>query len=220
MIATINGNVVFSGEVPTINSPLRIGPVNSSDTGLLFSVTDTQLFPTNLTESYTVSIAVSGGYGAKFGDIYSNYQSQYTYTDPVAVLANSSIDGTTLHIGSINSGNVAIGQFISLSDQANNPDMVLAKITAGSDLTWTVNNNQTILDTTMFTYGINLVKESTATDFVPINTGFINTGPRVSNISVNGVVCPIVTPNTRYGTVGVPSGSTISYNLSLEKLRN
>jgi hypothetical protein len=89
LTATINGNVVFSGELPTINSPLPIPPIDSTNAGLLFSLPDSPLFPTNQTASYTVSITVSGGYGAIFTGIYNNYENQWTFTDqPAAVLAN------------------------------------------------------------------------------------------------------------------------------------
>jgi hypothetical protein len=207
LTTTINGNIVFSGEVPTINSVLPM--VDVIDEVPLFSLKDSQLFPTNQQGSYAVSITVSGGYGAIFGKIYSNYEHLLTRINdqPVAVLANCSIEGNTLTIGSIISGNVATDQLLVLS---NNHDLD-TQITAGSGLTWTVNNNnQAISDANILAYGIDY-NRGTATDFREINLG-----SEISDVIIDGVAQPINPPFTRYGLLIVPSGSTISYNLSVK----
>ena len=207
LTTTINGNIVFSGEVPTINSSLPIPPTDDTNEAPLFSLYDTQLFPTNQQGLYTVTITVSGGYGATFGKIYSNYEHLGTRTSqPVAVLANSSIEGNTLTIGSIISGSVHIGQLLSLSNDHN--QNLQTQITAGSGLTWTVNNNQTLSDTNIYAYDFDF-KPGTATDFVPINLK-----SEISDVIIDGVAQPIITPQ---GLIIVPSGSTLSYNLSLRQ---
>ena len=213
LTATINGNTVFSGEVPTINSPLPIPPIDSTNAVVLFSLPDSPLFPTNQAKSYTVSITVSGGYGAIFTGICSNYAARRprpgSLTDqPVAVLANSSIEGTTLTIGSIISGSVAIGQLVSLSNQ-HSPLLDLNEITAGSGLKWTVKTSQTISDTNMSTYGVDMI-QGTATDFVDFNYK-----SRISDVIIDGVAQSIISPFTQYGPRIVLSGSTFAYNLTV-----
>ena len=213
LTAIINGNVVFSGELPTINSPLPIPPVDRTNAGLLFSLPDSPLFPTNQAGSYTVSITVSGGYGAIFTGIYNNYVRHGTITDqpvavqPVAVLANSSIEGTTLTIGSIISGSVAIGQLVGLSNQYS----PLSVIVAGSGLTWTVKTSQTISDTNMLTYDVGMT-HGTATDFTEV---FHGSGSGISDVIIDGVAQAIESQYTQYGPIIVPSGSTLAYNLKI-----
>jgi len=207
LTATINGNVVFSGELPTINSPLPIPPVDDTNAGLLFSLPDSPLFPTTQTASYTVSITVSGGYGAIFTDIYNNYVRKYNRIgSPAAVLANSSIEGTTLTIGSIISGSVAIGQVLDVS---HDPGKLPPRITAGSGLIWTVNDSLTISDTNICTYDVDIT-HGTATDFTETYNG-----SGISDVIIDGVVQAMIPPFTRYGPIIVPSGSTISYNLNV-----
>ena len=207
LTAIINGNVVFSGELPTINSSLPIPPVDDTNAGLLFSLPDSPLFPTNQTASYTVSITVSGGYGAIFTGIYNNYVGKWKSTDqPAAVLANSSIDGTTLTIGSIISGSVAIGQVLDVSHDFGKLPL---RITAGSGLTWTVNDSQTISDTNIRTYGVEIT-HGTATDFTEVYSG-----SGISDVIIDGVAQAIIPPITRYGPIIVPSGSTLAYNLKI-----
>jgi Pectate lyase superfamily protein len=61
------------------------------------------------------------------------------YNSPAAVTTGSSIAGTTLTIGSVVSGTVAIGQ------QVTGPGVTASTyITGGSGTSWTVNNSQTV----------------------------------------------------------------------------
>jgi hypothetical protein len=206
LTATINGDTVFSGEVPTINSSLPMPPVDDTDAGLLFSLIDSQLFRSNQPGSYAVSITVSGGYGAIVTGIYNNYVKHAILTDqPVAVLANSSIEGTTLTIGSIISGSVAIGQLVCLSNQYE----PLAEITAGSGLTWTVRTSQTVSDKEMLSYGVDMT-HGTATDFREVYHGL-----GISDVVIDGVAQTIIPPVTRWGPIIVPSGRTLAYNLKV-----
>jgi len=59
LTATINGETVFSGEVPTINSPMPTPPIDLPS--ILFSLENSVLFPTNWQGSLPMSITVTGG---------------------------------------------------------------------------------------------------------------------------------------------------------------
>ena len=63
---------------------------------------------------------------------------------PAAVIATSSISGTTLTVGSVSSGTVAIGQAVVGPGVADG-----TYITAGSGSSWTVGISQTVASTTM-----------------------------------------------------------------------
>jgi hypothetical protein len=219
LTATINGNIVFSGEVPTTNSPLPLPPVDDQvdNAVLLFSLPDSPLFPSNQTLSYPVSISVSGGYGVILSAIYSNYTNIPT---PIvqAVLANSTISGTTLTIGSVISGNVAIGQIVNCY---NNNVVKGSRIAAGSGLTWTVEYNKfslsDILTATDMTTHTTTMTNGTATDFVKIEqTGCEDiTENLYHDVTIEDVVQPVPAPHTVYGPFIVPTGSTLAYNLKL-----
>jgi len=211
LTATINNNVVFSGEVPTINTPIP-PPTNNGinmDKVLLFSLPDSPLFPTNWEGSYPVSITVSGGYGVIFTEIYSNYMTILTEIGYV-VLANSSIEGNTLTIGSVVSGNVAIGQIL------HGPDIPEGTvITDGSDLLWTINNSHTLLDVDLYTLDRTLSR-GTATHF----NKMINANGVLTDVMIDDVVQPLMPSLTQHGRLIVTNGSILSYNLNLAKGSN
>ena len=70
--AQINGTTVFSGEVSTIDTPWP-EPTDLSSGNVLFSVTDSSLFPTNFAGSYPMTITASNGLGIVLGDVLSNW---------------------------------------------------------------------------------------------------------------------------------------------------
>jgi hypothetical protein len=101
----------------------------------------------------------------------------------------------------------------------NNGGLLYNRITAGSGLTWTVfNNDQTISDTTLVTYGGDATP-GTATDFDEVSCG-----SGISDVIIDGVAQAIIPPITRYGPINwpvrygpiiVPSGSTLAHNLKI-----
>lgn len=73
LTAEINGTTVFSGTVPTNNSPLPVPSTSLANASPLFSIADSPLFSTDFAGSYPMTITVAGGYGALFGQIKCNY---------------------------------------------------------------------------------------------------------------------------------------------------
>ena len=212
LTATINGTNVFSGEVPTINSPVPVPPIDFSNEVILFSIENSSLFPTNYAGSYPMSITVSGGYAAAFNDIKCNYMLTGNVT--TTVMENSSIDGNILTVGTVSSGTVAIGQILHGTDIVAD-----TRIVSGSDTTWVVNNSQTVPNTTITG---NLIKPKPGVadeyqlcyDGHPVNSE--NTPDPRSSVTIDGVsqVPPLPKSKGLWGWI-VPSGSTIAYNLNV-----
>ena len=71
--AHINGELVFSGAVDTINEPLPAPPNDLTNAPVLFSVVDSPLFPTDFEGSYPMTVSVATGYGILLGNTYCNY---------------------------------------------------------------------------------------------------------------------------------------------------
>ena len=213
LTATINSTTVFSGEVPTINSPMPVPPVDFSNEVILFSIENSTLFPTNYSGAYPMSIAVSGGYAAVLNNINCNYMS--TVSNPtVTVMENSSISGNVLTVGTVSSGTVAIGQMLTGTDIVAN-----TCIESGSDTTWIVNNSQTVPNTTITGELITTVpgvadKYQLCYDGYPVNSE-ATPDPR-SGVIIDGIAQVPPLPKSRglWGWI-VPSGSTIAYNLNV-----
>ena len=213
LTATINGTTVFSGEVPTINSPVPAPPVDFSNEIILFSIENSTLFPTNYSGAYPMSIAVSGGYAAAFKGINCNYMLTGNVT-ATTVMENSSITGNVLTVGTVSSGTVAIGQLLTGTD-------VLAgtRIKSGSDTTWIVNHDQSVPSTTITGIQYNTIPGNATAYFecydgTPTNSE--NTPDPRSSVTIDGVaqVPPLVTSKGVW-TWQVPTGSTIAYNLNV-----
>ena len=81
LTATINGDTVFSGEVPTINSPMPLSPIDL--TSVLFSIDNSVLFPTNWQGSLPMSITVTGGNGVLLNAIRCNYMPALAGDTPI-----------------------------------------------------------------------------------------------------------------------------------------
>jgi hypothetical protein len=210
LTATINGTTVFSGEVPTINSPMPVPPIDFSNEVILFSIENSSLFPTNYSGAYPMSIAVSGGYAAVLNNINCNYMP--TGSSP-SVMENSSISGNVLTVGTVSSGTVAIGQLLTGTDIVAN-----TRIESGSDTTWIVNNSQTVPNTTIT--GIVIPGPGVADEYQPCYNGNPTNSedtpdPR-SSVTINGIaqVPPLPKSQGLWGWI-VPSGSTIAYNLNV-----
>ena len=212
LTATINGTTVFSGEVPTINSPVPAPPVDFSNEIILFSIENSTLFPTNYSGAYPMSIAVSGGYAAAFNGINCNYM--LTGNIATTVMENSSISGNVLTVGTVSSGTVLINQLLNGTDIVAN-----TRIVSGSDTTWIVSNSQTVPNTTI-TGNLFIPTPGVADEYQPCyNRKPVNSedtpDPR-SSITIDGIAQVPPLPKSP-GTWGwmVPTGSTIAYNLNI-----
>jgi hypothetical protein len=73
LTAEINGNTVFSGEVPTIDSPLPPMANVVASAGPLFLVENSSLFSTDFSGQYPMTISVSSGNSVILGEVLSNY---------------------------------------------------------------------------------------------------------------------------------------------------
>jgi len=203
LTAQINGTTVFSGEVSTINTEIPAPPNDLSNATALFSVVDSSLFPTDFSGSYPMTLTVTGGYGIVVGDVLSNYMSN---TVSSAQLDNSSINGTTLTVGSVSSGAIEIGQKLSGPGVANNTAVV-----SGAGSTWTVNNSQTVGPISMYAAS---VVPGNATGFLDCNNSSPIGDPR-SNVVIDGAAqTPDRPPNGTWTWV-VNNGSTLACDLTV-----
>jgi len=213
LTATINGNTVFSGEVPTINSPMPPPPHDLSN-NILFSIENSSLFPTNYAGSYPMSIKVTGGYVAVFGLITCNYMAKSLIT----VMANSSISGNVLTVGKLNLGTIAIGQLITGKEVVAN-----TVIESGADSTWIVNNSQTVTTTTIFGdwhAGHAAEKPGVVDEYQqcykgdPANSE--DTPDARSSVTIDGIAQVPPFPKSRgVWQWAIPNGSTITYDLNI-----
>jgi hypothetical protein len=212
LTATINGTTVFSGEVPTINSPVPAPPVDFNEV-ILFSTGNSTLFPTNYSGAYPMSITVTGGYGAIFRAIKANYVVSSNVN--TTVMENSSISGNVLTVGTVSSGNVSIGQIL------HGTGIVTAtRILSGSDATWIVNNSQTVPNTTI----TGITPEPGVADRYGLFNPYYDVDPTIdvemieprSNVTIDGIPQPPPPPGSRgiWGWI-VPTGSTIAHNLNV-----
>jgi len=217
--AHINGQVVFSGEVATIDESLPLPSTIVANTSVLFSVTDSALFPTEFSGSYPMTISVATGNGIAIADITSNYMPTGNYTPVVdATMDNTTINGTTLTVGTLVSGTIAVGQLV---DDPNNETTVApgTTITAGSDLIWTVSNVQNVTATTLQS-GHLIPISSGAAEFLPVFNGTPTNSegtpdPR-SSVQIDGVTqVPPNAVSTGIWTWIVSQGSTLSCNLNV-----
>ena len=216
--AHINGTVVFSGSVPATDAD----PYTGGDgpgivlTQPLFTA-DTTLFPTDFSGAYPVTISVANGNVVFIGAVYSNYMSSEIVVGTTAVMENSTITGTTLTVGTLTSGTIAIGQSLFGTNIAAN-----TYITGGSDSTWTVNNSQNVVATTITAQVVEPVPGN-ATGFslcyvnqTPDN-GTNPPDPR-ANVTIDGVPQPRAEPTPE--TMGpnnwpIPAGSTLAFDLTV-----
>lgn len=142
--ASINNTVVFNSAVETLNQNIPLpDAIDFSEVPVLFSVDNSELFPTDFSGNYPMTLTVNGGYGITVGPVLSNYTSSLELD---ATLEQSSIEGTTLTIGSVTSGTVSPGLVLTSSSANLVPGTT---IVSGSGSTWTVNNSQSIPATTI-----------------------------------------------------------------------
>ena len=213
LTATINDNIVFSGEVPTVNSQ-----ISNNDT-LLFSLENSVLFPTNWQGSLPMRITVTGGNGVIFNDIKSNYKTVVLLTQKV-VMENSSIEGNVLTVGTVTSGTTTTDLLLS-----GNGVFANTFIQSGSGSTWIVATqpdpsvaqsvpSTTITGTSKRSIPGNATAYFNCYDGTPANSE--NTPDPRSSVTIDGVAqVPLLVPSKGIWTWQVPTGSTIAYNLNV-----
>jgi len=83
--ARINSTEFFSGEIVTIDQPIDPVPYPTpeiANTTVLFSLADSALLNTDFAGSLPMTVVVTGGAGALFGKIDSNYYSGNVVVNP------------------------------------------------------------------------------------------------------------------------------------------
>jgi len=215
LTATIEGNTVFSGEIPTTNMSVPTPPIDPGNEVLLFSLDSSDLFPTNWSGSRPMSITVSGGEAAFFSNIKSNYM----HTTPANVQTfsaeNSTINGNLLTLGTPFSGQIEIGSTVTGNGVLEN-----TFVTSGSGSSWTVIPDQTVSSTTIsgnwvlgylpgnatsYTFCYNGNPENSEKTRDPRSSVFIDSTQQVPPLPISAAVWAWL----------IPSGSTISYNLNV-----
>ena len=211
--AHINGNLVFSGQVATVDTPIPDPANGLPGNQVLFSATDPSL-STDFSGALPMTISVATGYGILVCDILSNYMLLNTPADP-CVMENSTINGSTLTIGSVTSGTPAVGMRL-ISDEITTSN---AYVISGSGSTWETNLDQTIAATTI-TGQLYYHIPGDATRFQncycsrPTNSE--GTPDPRSSVYVDGVQqVPPKAVSEGIWTWEVDNGSTISYDLNV-----
>jgi hypothetical protein len=85
--ARVNSTEFFSGEITTIDQPIDPVPYPTpeiANTTVLFSLADSALLNTDFAGSLPMTVVVTGGEGALFGEIDSNYYVGNVQTNPNA----------------------------------------------------------------------------------------------------------------------------------------
>ena len=221
--ARINNTTVFSGTVDTANEPIANGPVDTenfpySHQPVLFSVENSDLFPTDFSGSYPMSIAVSGGDGVILGSVKSNFMKNTVKVIAQSVMHDASIDETTLTIGTIGQGNVHVGQFVFSPELS-----VGSKIVEGSGLTWTLEHSLTVPSSKLLGFDLQRVPldqalPGNATVFVNCFNGTPTSSDvspdRFSSVEINGTFrIPIATLGTQ--PLRILNGQTANFNLNV-----
>jgi hypothetical protein len=218
LTANIDGTIVFSGVVSTVDQALPDSTVNISNAPVLFSVADSALFPTTFSGAYPMTIEVTGGNGIAVLNTYCNYMA---YTKINVAADNSSINGTTLTLGNVVDGNInqvkRINSLVIGNGVAANT-VVTSLSTDG--VTLQIAPSQTVADTKISVLGGLKPGDNTTYldcyDGIPSNSE--GTPDSRSSVAIDGVIQ--VPPNPKslgQWTWIVPTGSTISYafNVSL-----
>ena len=206
--AHINGQLVFSGTVDTLNEAIPAFPIDMTSAPVLFSVTESALFPTTFSGSYPMTVSVATGYGILLNATNSNYMGSV----PNPVKFSGSISGTTLNVSSVTSGEILIGQHIY-----NNVITPGTKIVSGNGSTWEVNKSQITSEATI---NGGIVVPGTADAFymsyngIPANSE--GTTDSRSSVQINGVVqVPPLETSLGQWTWEVEVGSTLECNFNV-----
>ena len=216
--AHVNGKLLFQGEVPTLNEPLPHVPYGEGLGGdqVLFSMTD-PMFTTDFAGSYPMTITVANGYGVKVGNVLANFMpfkpSGFVHV-AFATLENSSINGTTLTVGNVSSGEIIIGMIVT-----GEGILPGTEILSGSGSTYTVSKSQNVGSMTI-QGTLWEPAHGNATTFSKVFTGTPTNSegtldPR-SSVKLDDVQqVPPLPVSTGVWTWLIPTGSTLSYNLNI-----
>mgnify|MGYP003636488563 CR=1 FL=1 len=80
--AHINGELVFSGTVPTIDTEMPLAnKLDMSSAPVLFTLADSALFPVDFAVSYPMTLSIATGTGILQCNTFSNYMAKF---DPVS----------------------------------------------------------------------------------------------------------------------------------------
>jgi len=205
--AHINGQTVFSGAVDTLTEDIPALPIDMTNAPVLFSVTESALFPTSFSGSYRMTISVATGSGIILGFVKSNYMS--TATNMVEF--SGSISDTTLNVSSVTSGEIVPGQIIH--------NTIITKgttIVSGSGSTWQVSESQlageaTINGEILFPGTVDTFKMC----YTGVPTNSDGTQDSRSSVQINGVPQSREIPPSGQWTWSVEAGSTIEYNFNI-----
>jgi hypothetical protein len=210
--ASINDTVVFSGAVETKDLSL-IDKLNPLAYPVLFSVDNSDLFPTTFSGSYPMTMTVTGGEAVVVGDVLSNYMDHTEYNKR-GELINASINGNTLTFESA-TGNVSAK--MALFGKGLEPRTI---ITDGNGTTWTVDKNQTVGPSTI-SVGKWVDIASSASDFVRCYNGQpTNSESSIdvrSDVTIDGQAVTRQRLPESSGTWSweVSTGSTLVHNLNV-----
>jgi hypothetical protein len=210
--AHINGQVVFSGAVPTVDQPLpTVLPVDTTAAPVLFSIENSSLFPTEFSGAYPMTVSIATGSGVVLANVFSNYMATQNVTVEFES-ANSTVTGNAFTVGTLVFGSVDVGQRLLGSN---------SKIVSGSGSDWTLGYTSTTPYGPTTISGGNIVNiPGTATEFLccytgsPVNSD--NTDDPRSSVTIDGVP-QNPTRDSKNGTWTwlVAQGSTIAYNLNV-----
>jgi hypothetical protein len=219
LTANINGVTVFNGTVNTVDQPLPEPSVDINDAPVLFTAPDTTgLFPIDFAGAYPMSIEVTGGYGIAVKNTYCNYMN---YSKSLVEAANSSIEGTTLTLGNVISGNLSQATRTDrwVTGNGVQPNTFTTSISTDGK-TVSVTPSQTVVDSTITVVSANL--PGNALPFVDCYNGIPSnsegTPDSRSSVTIDGVAQVPPNPVSQgQWTWIVPTGSTLAYafNVSL-----
>ena len=205
--AHINGQLVFSGTVATLDE-VPTFPVDMTTVPVLFSVTESALFPTSFAGAYPMTVSVATGLGINLGIINSNYIQ--ARENPVQF--SGSISGTTLNVSGVTSGEILAGQSIFGTGITAGTTII-----SGNGSTWQVDKSQIASETTI--NGAIIVAGAVDKFFLCYNGTPVNsdaTWDARSSGQINGVTVP--TDHVEWPgqwSWWVTAGSTLEYNLNV-----
>ena len=208
--AHINGQLVFTGAVPTVPGEPPLAPVYPMP--VLFSIVESALYPTSYSGAYPMTISVATGNAIEVSEVFSNYIVDQNL--PGQTQLTGSISGTTLTVESLlNDIPIIIGETVIDSVSGD----VFGKIVSGSGLTWTLDQSNTVSSTNMRSYTV-----GTADSYLVNYNGHPANGDQTtdcrSSVTIDGMAQTPLPP----GTVGqkpwrINAGSTLECNFNVSE---
>ena len=225
LTANINGVTVFSGPVNTVDQVLPEPVANITNAPVLFSATDSALFPTDFGGAYPMTIEVTGGNGIAIQDTYCNFMNERVI---LVQASDSTISGTTLTLGNVIAGNINNVYIANVSANILGAPVFGPGVSANTSVTALSTDGTTLQITPSQTVDSALITINSATritsgnaeSFVDCYSGVPSnsegTPDSRSSVKIDGV--DQVPPNpTSLGqwTWIVPTGSTLSCAFSV-----